>query len=77
MEHGLQLLTSGGKGSVPLKQLFGAYLTLRDYDAQVVEAMSMFCALNKMTRLGMQKVSVLPSISSISESFFSIRFIQK
>ena len=36
-----------------VKQLFGGHLTLRDYDAQVGEAMAMISALNKMTRAGM------------------------
>lgn len=36
-----------------IKQLFGGHLTLRDYDAQVGEAMTMIRALNKMTRAGM------------------------
>ncbi|WP_447883411.1 transposase [Serratia fonticola] len=36
-----------------VKQLFGGHLTLRDYDAQVGEAMAMIRALNKMTRAGM------------------------
>ncbi|HAJ3045887.1 TPA: IS5/IS1182 family transposase, partial [Escherichia coli] len=36
-----------------VKQLFGGSLTLRDYDGQVTEALSMVCALNKMTRVGM------------------------
>jgi hypothetical protein len=36
-----------------IKQLFGGHLTLRDYNAQVGEAMAMISALNKMTRAGM------------------------
>jgi len=32
-----------------VKQQFGGYLTLRDYDAEVVEAMAMLHVLNKMT----------------------------
>lgn len=36
-----------------VKHLFGGHLTLRDYDAQVGEAMAMIRALNKMTRAGM------------------------
>ncbi|NIG63053.1 MAG: IS5/IS1182 family transposase, partial [Serratia symbiotica] len=36
-----------------VKQLFGGYLLLRDYDAQVALAMVMICALNKMTLAGM------------------------
>lgn len=36
-----------------VKQLFGGHLTLWHYDAQVVEAMAMIHALNKMTRAGM------------------------
>lgn len=36
-----------------VKQLFGGNLTLRDYDAQVGEAMAMIRVLNKMTRAGM------------------------
>lgn len=36
-----------------VKQLFGGHLTLRDYDAQVGEAMAMIRAINKMTRAGM------------------------
>ena len=36
-----------------VKQLFGGDLTLRDYDAQVGEAMAMIRALNKMTSAGM------------------------
>lgn len=35
-----------------VKQLFGGSLTLRDYDAQVGEAMAMVRALNKMTKGG-------------------------
>jgi transposase, IS4 family len=38
-----------------IKQLFGGYLTLRGYDAQVGEAMTMIRALNKMTLAGMPK----------------------
>jgi hypothetical protein len=38
-----------------VKQLFGGHLTLRDYDAQVAEAMAMLRALNKMTLAGMPK----------------------
>ncbi|GLX58855.1 hypothetical protein Pcaca02_41640 [Pectobacterium carotovorum subsp. carotovorum] len=38
-----------------VKQLFGGHLTLRDYNAQVGEAMAMSRALNKMTRAGMPK----------------------
>lgn len=36
-------------------QIFGTHLTLRDYDAQVGEAMAMIRALNKMTLAGMPK----------------------
>ncbi len=36
-----------------VKQLFGGSLTLRDYDAQVAEALAMVHALNKMTKAGM------------------------
>ena len=36
-----------------VKQLFGGHLTLRDYDAQVGEAMAMIRALNKLTLAGM------------------------
>jgi hypothetical protein len=38
-----------------IKQRFGGHLTLRDYDAQVGEAMAMAMirALNKVTRAGM------------------------
>jgi len=36
-----------------VKQLFGGHLTLRDYDAQVGEAMAMIRALNKITHAGM------------------------
>lgn len=36
-----------------VKQLFDGHLTLRDYEAQVGEAMGMIRALNKMTRAGM------------------------
>lgn len=36
-----------------VKQLSGGHLTLRDYDAQVGEAMAMIRALNKMTSAGM------------------------
>ncbi|MBU9843909.1 hypothetical protein [Rahnella ecdela] len=36
-----------------VKQQFGGHLTLRDYDAQVGEAMTMILALNKMTCAGM------------------------
>jgi hypothetical protein len=35
-----------------VKQLFGGHLTLRDYDAQVAEALAMVRALNKMTKAG-------------------------
>ncbi|CRL46873.1 hypothetical protein SGGMMB4_05839 (plasmid) [Sodalis glossinidius str. 'morsitans'] len=35
------------------KTLMGDHLSLRDYDAQVGEAMAMVKALNKMTLLGM------------------------
>jgi hypothetical protein len=44
------------KAMYRVKQLFGGHLTLRDYDAQVGEAMAMTRALNKMTRAGMPKV---------------------
>ncbi len=36
-----------------VKQLFGGHLRLRDYDAQVGEAMAMIRGLNRMTRAGM------------------------
>ena len=36
-----------------VNQLFGGHLTLRDYNAQVGEAMAMIRALNKMTHAGM------------------------
>lgn len=36
-----------------VKQLFGGHLTLRDYDAQIWEAMAMIRAVNKMTFAGM------------------------
>lgn len=36
-----------------VKQLFGGSLTLRDYDGQVAEALTMVRALNKMTKAGM------------------------
>ncbi|MCD1125614.1 IS5 family transposase [Jinshanibacter sp. LJY008] len=36
-----------------VKQLFGGSLMLRDYDAQVAEALAMVRALNKMTKAGM------------------------
>lgn len=36
-----------------IKTLPGGYLSLRDYDAQVGEAMAMVKALNRMTLLGM------------------------
>lgn len=36
-----------------VKQLFGGSLTLRDYDAQVAEAMAMVRALNEIMRVGM------------------------
>jgi len=36
-----------------IKTLLGGYLSLRDYDAQVGEAMAMVKALNRMTLLGM------------------------
>ncbi|MGU3413937.1 IS5 family transposase [Enterobacteriaceae bacterium C34A] len=36
-----------------VKQLSGGSLTLRDYDGQVAEAMTMVRALNKMTKAGM------------------------
>lgn len=36
-----------------IKSLLGGHLSLRDYDAQVGEAMAMVKALNRMTLLGM------------------------
>ena len=36
-----------------IKILLGGHLSLRDYDAQVGEAMAMVKALNQMTLLGM------------------------
>lgn len=36
-----------------MKQLLGALLTLRDYDAQVGETYAMIKALNKLTGVGM------------------------
>ncbi|EDZ5934433.1 IS5/IS1182 family transposase, partial [Salmonella enterica] len=36
-----------------IKTLLGSNLSLRDYDAQVGEAMAMVKALNRMTLLGM------------------------
>ena len=36
-----------------IKTLLGGHLSLRDYDAQVGEAMAMVKALNRMTMLGM------------------------
>jgi len=36
-----------------VRQLFGDSLTLRDYDAQVAESLTMVRALNKMTKAGM------------------------
>ncbi|GAB2942227.1 IS5 family transposase [Hafnia psychrotolerans] len=36
-----------------VKQLFGGSLTLRNYDGQVAEALTMVRALNKMTKAGM------------------------
>jgi hypothetical protein len=36
-----------------VRQLFSGYLTLRDYDGQVTEALAMVRALNKMTKAGM------------------------
>ncbi len=36
-----------------IKTLLGGHLKLRDYDAQVGEAMAMVKALNRMTLLGM------------------------
>lgn len=38
-----------------VKQLFGGHLTLRDYDAQVTEALAMTRTLNKMKLTGMPK----------------------
>lgn len=38
-----------------IKQLFGDSLTLRDYDAQVAEALVMVSTLNKMTKVGLAK----------------------
>ncbi|BBT70446.1 hypothetical protein WP8S18E06_17450 [Klebsiella sp. WP8-S18-ESBL-06] len=38
-----------------IKILLGDYLSLRDYDAQVGEAMAMAKALNRMTLLGMPR----------------------
>ena len=36
-----------------VKRLFGGHLTLRDYDVQVAEAMTMIRALNKRMLAGM------------------------
>lgn len=36
-----------------VKQLFGGSLTLRGYDGQVAEALSMVPALNKMMKAGL------------------------
>ena len=36
-----------------VKPRFGGSLTLRDYDAQVAEALAMVRALNKITKAGM------------------------
>jgi hypothetical protein len=38
---------------VRVKQLLGCSLTLRDYDSQAAEAMTMVSALNKMTKTDM------------------------
>lgn len=51
--NGTRLITGGRWPK--LKQLFGGHLTLRDYDAQVGEAMAMIRALNKMTCAGMSE----------------------
>ena len=42
-----------------VKQLFADLLMLRDYGAQVAEALAMVRALNKMTKVGMPKVYLL------------------
>ncbi len=44
---------SGRNGDVPNQNPAGGHLSLRDYDAQVGEAMAMVKALNRMTLLGM------------------------
>ncbi len=53
MDNRLQPSLDSGNGDVPVKQLFGGSLTLRDYDGQVAEAMALVRALNKMTKAGM------------------------
>ncbi|ENZ7198332.1 IS5/IS1182 family transposase, partial [Klebsiella variicola] len=56
-EHGVLSRSPTMIGEDPLmyrvKQLFGGSLTLRDYDGQVAEALTMVRALNKMTKAGM------------------------
>jgi hypothetical protein len=42
-----------------VKQLFGGSLALRDYDAQVAEALAMARALNKMTKAGMPESGLI------------------
>lgn len=52
-----------------VKQLFGGHLTLRDYDAQVGEAMAMIRALNKMMQACL-KVCELPEEVTERETFY-------
>jgi hypothetical protein len=42
-----------------VKQLFGALLSLRNYNAQVGETYAMIKALNKLTRLGMPETQYI------------------
>ncbi len=42
-----------------VKQLLGASLSLRNYNAQVGETYTMIKALNKLTRLGMPKTQYI------------------
>ena len=53
MDNRLQPSLDSGDGHVQVKQLFGGSLTLCDYDGQVVEALGMVRALNKITKAGM------------------------
>lgn len=41
-----------------VKQLLGASLTLRNYNAQVGETCAMIKALNKLTGIGMPEINV-------------------
>lgn len=53
MDNRLQPSLNSGNGDVPGKAVVRGALTLRDYDGQVGEALTMVRALNKMTKAGM------------------------